>query len=208
MQLRIQAFFIATDVQDTIAFLSSVHLHRHLGIEGTVVLRQLLLAFRVFVDARHMRTGDVVHASIRQDYSGAGSRCVHFRGGRIAYFLAFLGAVIGHPGLITFIYVVENHCRGHRTGNVCIVQNQGHDSLRIGLCFLSKINGHLPCREFSGQAIRPCRVDVQHGVRCCFLGAMFLRIFTFAVRVAALIGIAVLIIQDVVGNIHIRFLIF
>ena len=202
VQLGIEALVLRIDVQHTVALFAAEDVHRHLGIERAVILVQLLGILYLgavlgqfhgtgLVNARHIGAVDRVGRAVRDDDICARLGGIHGHRG---------GILVGLAGLI---HAVENHARRHGAGDVHAVQNQRHNGVRIFLCILAQINGHLSCRQLAAQFIGAGFGDVHYGMRIGFGLLMAVRLRTLAVGEILSCQIE----HDVVGHIYSRFLV-
>lgn len=129
MELGVQALVLTGDVQHAVALGLPADVHGHLGVEGPVVLVELL-GGALLINTGHVRAGDVVHAAVGQDDVGSGGGGVHSGGGDIVVRLL---VVIGDEVGVALIDVVEDHRRGHGAGDVHPVQDERDHRGGVGL---------------------------------------------------------------------------
>ena len=202
VQFRIQALVLRRDVQHAGTQGAAVHIHGHLGIQGAVVLVELLGLFHRravivqghglrLVDLGHIGAGDAVFRAVGDDDVGSRRCGVHGLTGCFR----IVGTALIDP--------VENDGRGHGAGDVHTVQNQCHHGVRIGLCVLPQVHGHLSRREGAAEGIGAGFGDVDHRVGIGLLLAVGVRFGTSAIGEV----LAVLVVYDIPGSIHRRRLI-
>ena len=196
MELRVQALVVGGDVQHTGAGLAAVHIHAHLGVEGAVILVELLAVHHFcavltefhgvrVVDPGHVGAGDVVDGAVGDENVGAGGGGVHGLGGGVLVIAAAL------------IDVVEDHRRGHAAGDVHAVQDQRHHRRWVLLRVLSQVHGDLPGGEGAAEDVSTGLGDVDHCVGRRLVGGVGVGLGALAVGEVA----ARLIADDVMGGI-------
>ena len=185
MQLGIQALIFGGEIQSA----GAVDVQGHIGIQGAVLLPQLFLTFFVLVDLRHIGTADGVFAL--QDQVGTGGGGVH-RGG---------GGVHG-PVPVAFVDVQKQDGGGHGAGDVRIVQDQFHHGILVVTGIFPQVDADLSGGELAGNPVSAGEGDVHHGVGGGLVGAVLVGIGALAVGVAAVVGIPVLVVDNVVGDVH------
>ena len=205
MQLTVQALVLRLDIQDAAAHFPAGDVHGHLGVEGAVVLVELLgvrdlgavLAegdgFR-FVDLGDIGAGDGVLRAVGDDDVGSGGGGIHLIGGLVA-----LGAVliVVHPGGVALIDPVEDHRRGHGAGDVHAVEVEGHHGAGVGLGVLPQVHGDLPGGEGAAEDVGAGLGDVDHGMG----GGLLRRVGVGLTARAVGEVLAVLVVDDIVGGV-------
>ena len=185
MQLRIQAFVFSIQVQHT----GTIHIHGHIGVDGAILLPQLLFTVSILIDTGNIGTGNFVFAF--QNQVRAGITGIHF----------CLGGILT-PESVALIGVQEQNGGSDGAGNVRIVQNQFHHCVLIFVSIVAQIHTDLTGAQFAGNAVSTGFGDIDNRVRRCFIGGVLVRIGTLAVRIAAFVGILILVINNIVACIN------
>ena len=185
MQFGIHALIVGRQFQTARAG----HPHGHIGIDCPILLPQLLFLTAVFINPGHMGTTDGVFPFQQQIGACAGG--VHIPGGGV-----FL------PLVVTFVDIQKQDGGRHRAGDIHIGQHQTDHRLGIGKGLLTKIHPDLPLRKLAGKPIGARLGDVHHRMGGCLLSGVLLPAFALAVSVAAVIGVPILIINDIMADEH------
>ena len=184
MQLRIQAFIIRCQIQ----LAGAEDIHGHIGINGAVLLPQLLFALFILEDLGHVGAGDGVVSL--QDQIGAGFVRIH---------LSICG--LRRPIAVAFISVPEKNSRRNGTCDVRIGEDQFHHSVFILIGRFSQIYPDLTGGEFTADAVSARSRDVHNGVSIGFLRTVLFPRLALSIGIAAFIGILIFIVDDVMGGI-------
>ena len=185
VQLRVHTLIVRSQIQGT----GAEHIHGHIGINGAVLLPQLLFPFLVLIDPGNVGTGNLI-ASL-QDQVGTGCRGIHLCLGRFH-----------RPVSVTFVGIPEQNGRCHRAGDVCPVQDQLHHRLRFKIGGISQIHPDLASGQLAPDPVCAGSRDVHHSVGCRLLCRVPVRLRAFAIGIAAVIAVPVFIIDNIVRDIH------
>ncbi len=209
MEFGVQALIVRGDGEHSGAVLLPGDHHGGGGVEGPVILCQLVLG-AVLVDAGHVGAGDGVGAAVGQNHPGAGVGGVHLGGGAVGLLLGAgghsggRGGVVpllpGQPGLVTFVDLVEDHRRGHRAGDVRPVQYQGDLGVRTVPGPLPQVDGQLAGVQGAGDPVDAGLLDGHHRVGLGLFRRVPVLGGALPVGLPAVVGVPVLIVEDVVGE--------
>ncbi len=193
MQLGVEALVVGGDVEDAGALVLAVDIHRHERVERAVDLPELLLLVVVLVDARDVGAGHVVDGPVGDDDVRAGRRCVDV-GGR----------GLGAPVAVAFVHVVEDDRRRHAVRHVDAVEDERDHGVGVVLGVFAQVDGYLAVRKGAAEPVGAGFGDVEDGDGRSLLGGVPLVRPALAVGVAAVVGVAVLVVDDVVGGVDPR----
>ena len=160
VQLAVQALVVGHDVEHARAFRAAAYVHAAPGIEGRVILVQLVgvlhpcailikLDGAGLIDARHMGAGHVVDRAVGDDDIRARRSGIH---NGLSGFLVRIGA---------FVHIIENHRRSHAAGDVHAVQYQRDHGIGVLLAAVN-LYGDLTGAQLSAQHIGAGLGDVYH----------------------------------------------
>ena len=191
VQLGVEALVVGVDGQHAGAFLLRAHVHGHAGVEGAVILVLFLLALLVLVDAGDMAAGDGVDAAVGDDHVRARLGGVHLG-----------GSGLHRPRIVALVHVAEEDRRGHGAGDIEVVQDQRHHGGGVGLRLVAQVYVDLALAQLARDAVGAGGGDVDHRVSGGLLGGVLLAVSALAVGQAAVVGIAILVVDDVMGEGH------
>ena len=183
VQLGVQTLVVR--VQGQLA--GAIDVHGHIGIDGAVLLPQLLCAVLILVDLGHIGAGDGVFTL--EDQVGTGSRSIHIR----------FGGVFA-PVAVALIDIHEENSGGYGAGDVCVVQNQFHQGIFIVIGIVTQINADLTCGEFAGDPVGAGCGDIDHIMLFGLFCGALISGGAFAVGIAAFVGVFVFVVDDIVGG--------
>ena len=161
VELAVQALVVPVDVEDPGALALAADVHGHLGVEGSVVLVELV-GGALLIDAGHMGTGEGVLRPVGQDHVDARRRGVHRGGGGLHIRAAALIDVVDHKG------------GGHRAGDVHAVQDHRDHGGGVVLGVLPQVHRQLALGQLPGHPVGARLPDGDHQVGVRFVGGVLL----------------------------------